>query len=96
VRFPSNWNLSQERAEVVQRLLAARLATPGRVRAEGRADTEPVAPNDTPDNMARNRRVEVMLLVPPPERDQDLQVARTPPAPVPGTGTAAPGAPARR
>jgi type VI secretion system protein ImpK len=87
VRFPSNWNLSQERAEVVQRLLAARLATPGRVRAEGRADTEPVGPNDTPDNMARNRRVEVMLLVPPPERDQELQVARTPPVP---------GAPVRR
>jgi type VI secretion system protein ImpK len=34
----------------------------GRI-AEGRADAEPVAPNDTPANRARNRRVEITLFV---------------------------------
>ena len=84
VRYPSNWHLSQERAYVVRAMLAGRLAAPDRVRAEGRADTEPVAPNDTADNKARNRRVEVMLLVAPNAREQVL--------PSPATTTAAPGA----
>ena len=36
-----------------------------RITAEGRAEAEPVAPNDTPANRARNRRVEITLLVAP-------------------------------
>jgi type VI secretion system protein ImpK len=59
LRFPSNWHLSKARAQTVSELLAARI--PGRVTAEGRADTEPVAPNDTPSNRTRNRRVEIEL-----------------------------------
>lgn len=62
VRFPSNWHLSTARAESV----AARLATmmdPRRIRSEGRADAEPLAPNDTPANRAKNRRVDVQVLV---------------------------------
>jgi len=93
VRFPSNWHLSQERADVVRGMLAERLAAPSRVRAEGRADTEPVAANDVPENRARNRRVEVMLLVPPNAREQ----ASSPPAPTaPAPGVAPPAAPARK
>ena len=60
-RFPSNWHLSQARAEAVTKLLSERLATPGRLSAEGRADTEPVAPNDSPAGRARNRRVEILV-----------------------------------
>jgi type VI secretion system protein ImpK len=41
------------------------MSQPGRISAEGRADSEPVAPNDTPANRARNRRVEITLLVAP-------------------------------
>lgn len=40
-----------------------RAASPERIRAEGRAEAEPVAPNDTPTNRALNRRVEVSLMV---------------------------------
>jgi flagellar motor protein MotB len=29
---------------------------------EGRGGTEPVAPSDTEENMAKNRRVEVLIL----------------------------------
>lgn len=62
-RFPSNWHLSQARAEAVKALLAAGLNEPGRaIAAEGRADSEPLAPNDSAANRARNRRVEIVLL----------------------------------
>ena len=62
LRFPSNWHLSQERADAVLALLSAELGSAQRLKAEGRADTEPVAPNDTPEGRARNRRVEVTLV----------------------------------
>lgn len=65
VRFPSNWELSQARADAVKELLQDRLTQPARVRAEGRGDANPVAPNDSPANRARNRRVEITLLVSP-------------------------------
>lgn len=64
-RFPSNWNLSQERAESVKSALDARLTERDRVRAEGRGDADPVASNDSPANRARNRRVEITLLAAP-------------------------------
>jgi type VI secretion system protein ImpK len=59
-RFPSNWHLSQERAREVARILGDSIGAQ-RLQAEGRADAEPVAPNDTPANRARNRRVEITL-----------------------------------
>ena len=61
-RFPSNWHLSQARAEVVRNMLAARAGSPGRFTAEGRGDTEPIAPNDSPANRAKNRRVDITVL----------------------------------
>jgi type VI secretion system protein ImpK len=63
-RFPSNWHLSQARADVVKDMLAARTGTPGRFVAEGRGDTEPIAPNDSPANRAKNRRVDITILAP--------------------------------
>lgn len=62
LRFPSNWHLSQARAEAVATILAAHMARPERVTGEGRGSAEPLAANDTPSNRARNRRVEIMLL----------------------------------
>ncbi len=59
LRFPSNWHLSQARAESVTTLLAEVTGEPGRFTAEGRADTEPRVPDDPRD--ARNRRVEITL-----------------------------------
>ncbi|AXF03904.1 DotU family type VI secretion system protein [Paraburkholderia hospita] len=63
-RFPSNWHLSQARADVVKDMLAARTGSPGRFVAEGRGDTEPIAPNDSPANRAKNRRVDITILAP--------------------------------
>jgi type VI secretion system protein ImpK len=63
LRFPSNWELSKARAESVARILSARVAAE-RLRADGRGEAEPVAPNDTPQGRAKNRRVEITLHVP--------------------------------
>ncbi|HEX7384887.1 MAG TPA: DotU family type VI secretion system protein, partial [Burkholderiaceae bacterium] len=63
-RFPSNWHLSQARADAVKALLAPDVK-PERMRAEGRADSEPVVGNATPAERAQNRRVEITLFVQP-------------------------------
>jgi type VI secretion system protein ImpK len=60
VRFPSNWQLSQERARSVSQILGRTLG-PQRVEFEGRGDAEPLAPNDSPTGRAKNRRVEITL-----------------------------------
>jgi type VI secretion system protein ImpK len=62
LRFPSNWHLSQARAEAFRNLLSERVEI-GRMRAEGRADGEAVADNSTPAGRSKNRRVEVTLMV---------------------------------
>jgi type VI secretion system protein ImpK len=60
-RFPSNWELSAERARSVVALMAAEMRDPARLRAEGLADSEPLGPNDSAANRARNRRVAIVL-----------------------------------
>lgn len=62
VRFPSNWHLSEERANAVRAILVSRSVAAERINAEGRADGEPVVVNDTPANRALNRRVEITLM----------------------------------
>lgn len=90
VRFPSNWHLSQARAEAVAEMLQRWVRDPQRLRPEGRGDADPVAANTTAEGRARNRRVEIVLLVPPPTRDAALQEA------LPAAGaTPAPAAPGR-
>jgi len=61
LRYPSNWHLSQDRANAVKAMLGKLGA--GRLRAEGRADAEAIADNATPEGRARNRRVEITLFV---------------------------------
>ncbi|MFH5773314.1 type VI secretion system protein TssL, long form [Paracoccus sp. NGMCC 1.201697] len=60
-RFPSNMHLSLARAESVRKMLATQIADPARLTAEGRADREPIAPNDTAAGRAENRRIEIVL-----------------------------------
>jgi type VI secretion system protein ImpK len=92
IRFPSNWHLSDARADTVKRLLQQAGVPTERMRAEGRADGEPVDPkanNDLAENRAKNRRVEITLMANRPDA-----VAARPPAAAPTAPTAAPAAPA--
>jgi len=63
-RFPSNFELSEARAQSVMRALAARAGPAARYSVKGLSDGVPVAPNDSAAGRARNRRVEVMVLAP--------------------------------
>lgn len=66
-RFASNWELSAVRAASVVRLFIESGVQDARLSAIGHGATRPVAPNDTPANQARNRRVAVMILATTPE-----------------------------
>lgn len=61
-RFPSNMHLSLARAESVMRKLGDQITNPERLKAEGRADKDPIASNDSRDGRARNRRIEIVLV----------------------------------
>jgi chemotaxis protein MotB len=60
--FPSNWDLSVARATNVVRFLQEVGIPPERMIAAGRAEYDPVAPNDTPEGRQKNRRIEIMLI----------------------------------
>ena len=64
-RYPSNFELSRERAEQVAAILKSRGVAPERLRSQGLGDAQPVADNRTPEGRSRNRRVEVVLFVVP-------------------------------
>ena len=70
--FPSNWELSAARAGAVVRLFADAGVPPARMTVVGHADNIPVAPNDTPDGRARNRRVAVTILSALPDTTTDI------------------------
>ncbi len=57
-----NLLLSQKRAESVMEYLLKKGIDKLRLTAKGYGDTQPVAPNDTEENQAKNRRTEVKVL----------------------------------
>lgn len=61
-RFRSNWELSTSRAvSVAHELLRYAELDESRFLVVGHADTRPQAPNDSPENRARNRRVDISI-----------------------------------
>ena len=56
-----NLELSKKRADAVKDYLVSRGVAAERIRAEGRGKQEPVAPNDTAEGRAQNRRVEIIV-----------------------------------
>ena len=61
LRFPSNYELSLERARGVANLVNTKLSDHSRVRSEGAAEAQPIANNATAEGRAKNRRVEITL-----------------------------------
>jgi chemotaxis protein MotB len=60
-RFPSNWELSVGRAATVARFLGENGVAPTRLEVVGYGEFRPIAANDTAQNRARNRRIEIVL-----------------------------------
>ncbi len=60
-RFKDNWEISSLRAVYVLRYLMQLGIDPKRLTATGFADFEPLYPNNTAENRAKNRRVELVL-----------------------------------
>lgn len=62
-RFPTNWELSSARATNVLRYLVESSDISGeRISSSGYSYYRNIAPNDTQDNKAKNRRVDVVIL----------------------------------
>ena len=61
-RFHSNWDLSTARAVGVTNLMIKDGMEPQRLAAAGYAEYDPVASNDTVEEKAQNRRIEVALM----------------------------------
>jgi outer membrane protein OmpA-like peptidoglycan-associated protein len=61
-REEEQYVLSVERAKTIVDYLVAQGIDSRRFIFEGRGGTEPVAPNDTEENRAKNRRVEIIIL----------------------------------
>ena len=61
LRYRNNFELSRERALGVARLLQARVTNPSRIEWSGVGSSQPrYRPESTPENRARNRRVEII------------------------------------
>ncbi|MDN4502247.1 type IVB secretion system protein IcmH/DotU [Alteromonadaceae bacterium BrNp21-10] len=61
LRFPSNWHLSDERARALVDTLVSAGMQRDRLVAQGKADTVPVATNDTAEGRQQNRRIEIFI-----------------------------------
>ena len=59
--FPSNFELSQARAEAAASILDQTIGDESRITAKGMGDADPVASNATAAGRAQNRRIEIVL-----------------------------------
>lgn len=63
--FATNWELGAVRAtSVVRYLIKIHHFDPSRLAATSFADTKPIVPNDSPENRAKNRRIEILIVNP--------------------------------
>jgi chemotaxis protein MotB len=60
----TNLILSQKRADAVMQFMISQGVKPNFVSAQGFGEANPVAPNDTPEGRAQNRRVELTIASP--------------------------------
>lgn len=76
--FPSNWEVAAARASAVVRQLVAHGIAPERIRAVSYGSSRPIAPNDTEEDRARNRRIEIRLIpnTPLPARPLSASLAQ--------------------
>jgi chemotaxis protein MotB len=75
--FASNWDLSSARALEVVRVLIESGMKPAALSAAGYAEFDPVSANDSAQNKARNRRIEIVLQ---PNIDEVIELPLAAPA----------------
>jgi chemotaxis protein MotB len=61
-RFPSNWELSTQRAVEVTKLMVQAGVPAANISAAGNGEFDPLVANDTPENKTQNRRVEIVFM----------------------------------
>jgi chemotaxis protein MotB len=61
-QYPSNWELAGARAITVVRTMVQAGMPAERISAASYADTKPVAPNDSNETRAQNRRIEIVVV----------------------------------
>ena len=61
-RFPSNFELSQARADAVAALIRVRMKDPKRLRVQGKGQADPLTTNATVAGREQNRRTEIVLV----------------------------------
>ena len=61
-RFPSNWELSSQRAVEVVKVMIEAGVKAEMLTAAGAAEFDPLVDNETPENRSTNRRVEIIFL----------------------------------
>lgn len=72
-RFPSNWELSTSRSVAVLRyLIEEGNIEPGRIAATGYGEYQPIAPNNSEENRAINRRVNIHIIF-DEESDKEIE-----------------------
>ncbi len=75
--YRSNWDLSSQRAvSVAQEMEKVRGFSHQRLRVRGMADTEPLVPNNSDENRALNRRVEISIMQGEPLYSDEVPVIR--------------------
>jgi len=80
-RYPSNWELSADRAIQVAKVLVRRGADPVRIIAKGLGEFHPAFPNTSPEGRLKNRRVEIQFSIQPTvvaAKDPSLTLGESP------------------
>ncbi|WP_102505497.1 flagellar motor protein MotB [Salinivibrio kushneri] len=77
--YRSNWDLSAQRAvSVAQEMEKVPSFNHLRMKVEGLADTKPRAPNNSPENRASNRRVEIAVIQGKPTFSDEISAENAP------------------
>lgn len=69
-QFPSNWQLSVARSMTTGYFILSKGLSPGRIAIAGYSEYRPIAPNDTAENRATNRRVEIVIIMEKPPQEE--------------------------
>lgn len=76
-KFPSNWELSTARATaVVQHMIRGHKFPSDKLGAIGYGQYQPIAPNDSPENRSKNRRVVFFVKNAPPKFKPEKEVMK--------------------